>query len=295
MGSCIAFMAVFPASAAPAATPNAGFVAASSGGTGWIRFGHFVPSQGPVDVTAGTTVLGKNLVFRAVTSYVSVPAGTYTVSIRSATATASAPPLATGQATVTSGGAVTAAAIAASGNSTSSNPTQGIELRMYTDDLTGPLPGQALVRVIHALPGAPVVTAQLAANATTTAASLTSQPTLSFRPIGYGQASSYTSVPAGTYDLKVGSAGKAPIVTGTNWPVTAGTISSIVLVQAASGPTVEVLSDAVAASSAPIGSMQTGFGGTAPRPIGLLLPLAAGAAVLLLGGAVARRRLLGHR
>lgn len=72
----------------------------------------------------------------------------------------------------------------------------------------------------------------------------------------------------------------------------AGTVASIVLVLATTGPTVEVLTDAVGASVAPTtGGMQTGFGGTAPRPPSPLGPIAAAAGTLVIAAAVVRRRL----
>ena len=95
---------------------------------------------------------------------------------------------------------------------------------------------------------------------------------------------------AGSYQLKVGPPGGGAIVTGQNWPIRAGTVSSVVLVASASGPTVEVLSDAVGTATAPIGGMQTGFGGTAPRAGTPLVPLVAIAALLLFGAALIRRR-----
>jgi hypothetical protein len=295
-GLIAALIAVSSQDAAMAASPGTGSPAASAtpmsapaAGSGWIRFGHFVPSQGPVTVTAGTVVLGTDLVFRSVTPYISVPAGTYTVTVRSSSAATTAPPLVTGQADVVSGGAVTAAAIAAP-SSSSANASSAIEVKMFADNLSAPASGQAKVRVIHALPGVPAVTTQLSQSAPSGSPALSSQPALALAPTGYGQASPYLSVPAGTYQLKVGPAGKPSLVSGQNWPVKAGTVASIVLVETSNGPTIEVLSDAVTTASAPVGGLQTGDGGTAPKPAGPLMPVAIGVAVLLLGGAGVRRR-----
>ena len=82
------------------AVARAGPAGAASPATGWIRFGHFVPSQGPVDVTVGTTVLGTDLVFRSVTPYISVPSGNQTVTVRVSGAPTSAAPLVVGEADV---------------------------------------------------------------------------------------------------------------------------------------------------------------------------------------------------
>jgi hypothetical protein len=292
LGTFVAFasdnVAMAASPGASSSTSPAASASAPTSGSGWIRFGHFVPSQGPVSVTVGSLVLGTNLVFRSVTPFVSVPAGTYTVTVRSSSATAGAPPLVTGTANIVNGGAVTAAAIASP--TVSSGSPGAVEVKMFSDDLSTPTAGLAEVRVIHAVPGLPVLTAHLTPSSARGSAALTSQPAYSLSPVGYGDASPYVSVPAGTYQLKVGTAGKPSIVNGMNWPVKAGTVASIVLVETTSGPTVEVLSDAVAVASAPIGALQTGYGGTAPKPAGPLLPIALATAVLLLAGAAIRRR-----
>jgi MYXO-CTERM domain-containing protein len=269
---------------------GAGPAGAAVPATGWIRFGHFVPSQGPVDVMVGTTVLGTDLVFRSVTPYFSVPSGNQTVTVRASGGSASAPPLVVGQADVPPAGAVTAAAVAASDTTSSLHSAGAIELQMFADDLSAPAPGQAKVRVIHTVPGTATVSAQLTDSVTPAATAVSAEPTLTLSPVGYGDASPYEVVAAGTYQLKVGPPGGAPIVTGQNWPIRAGTVSSVVLVASTSGPTVEVLSDAVGTATAPVGSMQTGFGGTAPRPGTALVPIAAIAALLLFGAALIRRR-----
>ncbi len=131
--ACAATVA-FPASAVWAATPGTGTAPSTASGSGWIRFGHFVPSEGPVTVTVDGAVLGSNIVFRAVTPYLSVPAGTHTVTVRSSASTSSSPALAVGQADVASGGAVTAAAVAAPGSTSSSDAAGDVQLQMFTDD-----------------------------------------------------------------------------------------------------------------------------------------------------------------
>jgi hypothetical protein len=113
-------------------------------------------------------------------------------------------------------------------------------------------------------------------------------------PVGYGQASSYAAVPAGSYDVAI-SQGSDAVVLGKGWPVAANTVTSLVVIQGSSGPTLEVLDDAVGATSMPSGGMQTGLGGTAGRSDGRLDRAAetgALAAVLAGGGAllVGRRR-----
>jgi hypothetical protein len=177
--------------AAPATALAASPTSAPANATGWIRFGDFVPSQGPVDVTLDNITIGSNLVFRSVTNYVSVPAGVHTVTVRSATAPTTAPPLVVGQADVPSGGAVTAAAVAASDTAAAATQPGPLKLQMYTDDLSAPPAGMARVRIIHTIPGAPAVSAQLTAAATPGSATATAAHTLDIRSVGYGQASPY--------------------------------------------------------------------------------------------------------
>lgn len=249
--SCVVLTAV-PASAASSST---------SAGNGWIRFAQFVPSVGPVNVKIDGRQIATNLSFRGVTSYVLASAGVDTVAVSSASAAAGASALATERVTVPDGGAVTVAAIASTGvKSTSSGSVAGgVALRAFPDNLAAPAPGYAKMRVIHTIPGAPRVNADL------TSVTLSSDPPLVLGPVGYAQASQYVSVLAGTYQVEIKALNGETVAVGHNWPVHAGTVTSIVIVETAAGPSLEVLSDAASASTDPSGGMQTGFGGTAPQ------------------------------
>jgi hypothetical protein len=127
--------------------------------------------------------LGSNLVFRAVTPYHTPPAGIHTVTVRSSTAPSSAAPMVVGQADVPSGGAVTAAAVAASDTAASLKEMGPIKLQMYTDDLSAPASGEAKVRVIHTVPGTAVVGAHLTAATAAASPTLSSTPVLNLGPI----------------------------------------------------------------------------------------------------------------
>ena len=131
------------------------------------------------------------------------------------------------------------------------------------------------MRVIHTIPGAPRVNALL-----TSATISSNKASLVLGPVGYGQASPYMSVLAGTYQVEVKALNGATVAVGHNWPVRSGSVVSIVVVETASGPSLEVLSDAASAASDPSGGVQTGYGGAAPReslgssamlPVGLAL------------------------
>jgi hypothetical protein len=275
--SCIALTAL-PASAASSS---------ASAGNGWIRFAQFVPSVGPVNVKIDGTQIAADLSFRGVTGYVEVSAGVpHTVSVVNASAGAGAAALATQHASVPNGGAMTVAAIASTGvkSTPSGSVAGGVALQAFPDNLADPAHGYAKIRVIHTIPGAPRVNADL------TSATVSTGTPLVLGPVGYAQASRYVSVLAGTYQVQIKALNGATVAVGHNWPVRAGTVTSIVIVETAAGPSLEVLSDAASAATAPSGGMQTGFGGTAPRsslgraamlPVGLALLFFVALAVFL--------------
>jgi hypothetical protein len=84
-------------------------------------------------------------------------------------------------------------------------------------------------------------------------------------PVGYKQVSPYVPIVGGIYQVEVKAPNGAVVAEAHDWSAVAGTVISIVVVEATSGPTLEILSDAAGTSAAPVGAMQTGFGGTAPR------------------------------
>jgi hypothetical protein len=269
-GALLACVALNPLPASAASRSVA------SGNSGWIRFAHFVPSAGPVKVKVDGNVIATDLSFRGVTGYAMVSAGVHTVTVTSSSARAGATPLVIGRAVVPNGGAITVAAVASIGVKSSAHGSVagGFALQVFPDDLSVPAPDHANVRVIHTVPGAPRV------NALLTAATLSSNQSLVLGPVGYGQASQYVSVVSGTYQVEVKALNGETVAVGHNWPVHAGSVISIVVVETPSGPSLEVLSDAASAASDPKGGMQTGFGGTSARaslgstailPVGLAL------------------------
>jgi hypothetical protein len=255
---CGALLACVALSPLPA---SAATHSVASGSGGWIRFAQFVPSAGPVDVKVDGTVIATDLSFRGVTGYSMVSTGVHTVTVTSSSARAGAAPLVTGRADVTNGGAMTVAAVASTGVKSSAHGSVagGFALQFFRDNLSAPAPGHSKVRVIHTIPGAPRV------NAFLTSAIVSANKTLVLGPVGYGQASPYVSVLSGTYQVEVKALNGETVAVGHNWPVPAGNVISIVVVETPSGPSIEVLSDAASATSDPTGGVQTGFGGTAQR------------------------------
>jgi hypothetical protein len=254
-----------------------GTASASPAGGAWIRVGHFSPSTGAVDVYLDGRVIDRKLGYEAVTPYHAVAAGRETVTFRRAGAAATSRPLVQTTTELAPGAAVTVAAVSGS---------HGPALRTITDDLVSPHRGDANVRIAGLDNSVSKLTATL------TPVSGRHVGPLVFGPVQYGGASGYRSVPAGTYDLHVTNAAGHTVLTGTDWPVAAGTVASIVVASTADRPTVEVLRDATGASVMPTGGAQTGLGGTYPRlPGGSDTWPLAGAGVVLAGVAgLARRR-----
>ena len=70
-------------------------------------------------------------------------------------------------------------------------------------------------------------------------------------------------VAAGTYRVVVKAPNGATVVKGNHLRLAAGTVVSMVVVESPSGPTLDVVKDAVATANDPAGGIQTGLGGTA--------------------------------
>jgi uncharacterized protein (TIGR03382 family) len=274
--------------------------------TGWIRFAHFASGRPPVAVTIDGKSIATDANFEDVTPYLSVAAGVHTIVV--STPGSSAAPL-TGHSTVVPGGAITVAAV---------DSSVGIHLQTYNDDLSAAGPGQAKVRVIQTVASVPAVKVVLTAapavttdavrvGATSVAASAVNAASpasatagvIDVPAVAFGSASAYLPVAAGTYQVVVQDSTGQTLIHGVNWPVLAGTVASIVVIQAAGGPTLEVIRDAAGASAVPMGGPATGYGGAAallnPKPHSLSMVEDLGAGFALAGGAaiglaVLRRR-----
>ena len=77
----------------------------------------------------------------------------------------------------------------------------------------------------------------------------------------FGQPTSYTSVPAGTWTLQAAANGAAPATTKVD--LTAGGVYTLAVVDGTGGLGVQVVTDAAGAATMPVGGAQTGGGGTA--------------------------------
>ncbi len=277
IGRLLACLLATGALAAPAVLVGTSRADAASG-TGWLRVGDFSPSASAVAVYIDGHVTDSSLAYQGVTPYLLLGAGIHRIALLPAGAPASAVPLATVNTAVPAGGALTLAAIV-DGSAT--------VLSAIPDNLAAPPAGDARVRIVGLDHAASGITAKLVGEKGTPG-------TLSFGPIQYGAASAYQPASAGTYGLTVVSASGTPLVSGVNWPVSAGSVASIVVATKGDAPTIEVLRDAADAAAMPAGGATTGYGGTA-RPDGSidtwLWGVAAGVLLAAVAGtAVWRRR-----
>lgn len=242
----------------------AGAVVADDPVTGFVRVGHFAPSQQPVDVVVDGKVVVRDLAYRSITAYIRVLAGNHEFALRD-TGTAENPILSI-DAGVPASGAVTIGAV---------TTRTGLAAQVYDDKLQTPGAGDALVRFIHTAPAASAVNISVIGGRTLASG------------LGYPEATGYQTVKAGTYDLQVTSAKTRKVVLRIpRWNAAPGSQSSVVIIQSSDGQLdVVPVSDAVGATTAPNGGVATGLGGLAlgPRPSPSSSPTAPAVALLLAG------------
>ena len=267
-----ALLGTAPASAVPtgAATAGTAGAGAASGG-GWVRLAHLSPNAPAVDVylysfgNPRARLVLHHVSYGMVSPYQEVPAGDYTVSMRSAGAAATAQPLLSTGFRVNAGQAYTVAGM---------GPAAGLRLQVLKDTLTVPA-GRVLIRVIQASLREHVVSVRL------------SGLTLA-RKLDFARTTPYEAVAAGS---------TVAHVTGTTETASLGmslrpdTIHTLVVLDGAGHLRLTDLEDAAGSAIRPEGGPATGMGGTAPRPASSPVPWLAliGAGALLLAGTAARR------
>jgi hypothetical protein len=151
--------------------------------TAFVRFAHLVPDAPAVDILSGTTKVFEVQVFKSVTSYVEVPAGSITLGVQ----TAAEQPAKIADVTirVEAGKRYTVMALGTAAS---------LRTRLVEDRIT-PTEGAAKVRIVHASPDAPAVDVALKGGA------------VLFRNLSFPQVSGYGTVPAATFNLEVRPSG----------------------------------------------------------------------------------------
>lgn len=153
-----------------------------------IRAVHLAPDAPQVEVLVNGTGTGVQLAFTEFSDYLVVQAGTYELAVAVPNSTT---PVA-GQVFTLEAEAGKSYSALATGLLTPATPAQEFTLRGLEDDLTPASGNNAKVRVIHAAPDAP--------NVDVLANGAILQP---LENVPYFTASSYLTVPAGSYDLEV--------------------------------------------------------------------------------------------
>ncbi|MBE0539102.1 MAG: DUF4397 domain-containing protein [Ignavibacterium sp.] len=149
---------------------------------------HASPDAPGVDLLVDNTVAGTNLTFPNSTGYLEVNSGTRNVKVN---------------VTGTSTTAIEANLNLAADKNYSVfavNNVASIEAIVLEDDLTSPASGKAHVRFVHLSPNAPAVDITL------------SDGTVVFGDYTFKEASAFTPLNAGTYDLQVRLAGSSTVV-----------------------------------------------------------------------------------
>ncbi len=249
---------------------------------GWLRLAHLSPNTPAVDVylyslgNPRAEVVLHHVSYGTVSPYLPAPAGTYTVAMRAAGAAASAPPVLSTGVRVRPGAAYTVAGM---------GPRNGLRLVVLSDKLSAPA-GHSMVRIIQASMRERLVTVRVRAQ-------------VFDRDLAFATATPFQSVKRGDYLVR--AAGVTESVTH-RIDMVAGSIHTLVILDAPSRLRIVNLTDAVGSRQIPSVPPGTGFGGTAPVPGSSLVPWAAvlsAGLMLIAAGLVglrrARRRPVGAR
>ncbi|HYT09163.1 MAG TPA: DUF4397 domain-containing protein [Mycobacteriales bacterium] len=218
----------------------------------YVRLAHLSPDTPNVDVymTSYTRPDWKLVIrgvgYGAVSAYQRLQPDRYAVSMRPAGAPASSPPVLSTNVNAASGKAFTVAGV---------GPYADLGLAVISDDLTLPKQGDVRVRVL-----------QGSARAKTVAVQAVNGPPVA-SGIAFAKSTPYAEVPAGRWTLQVSSTDQADLKATSAVTLSAGAVYSLVVLDAPDGGlTLATHADAISAAVTPSGAVETGGGGTAPRP-----------------------------
>jgi hypothetical protein len=220
---------------------------AAAAGVGYVRLAHLSPDTPAVDVYLSSqsgAIAPKvfpGVGYGVVSSYLTVPTGTYAVAMRTAGAAASTPPVLSTQVTVVAGRAYTVAGVGRFAD---------LGLRVLTDDLTLPTNGQAKVRIIQASVRAPVLDVAVAGGSTIAGG------------VPFATTTAYREVAPGHWTLTVQPAGGGT-ASNLDCVLAAGNVYSLLVLDASGGGLkAELRTDAQREGGMPQGGVETGAGGT---------------------------------
>ena len=271
LGGALAGLATGAAAATAGRVPG---MAPAAADQGWVRCANLSPGT-PEDVyrypfgNPGQPTVLQHVAYGGVSDYMPAGAGQYTVAMRPVGAPASSAPSVSTSFMVRAGANYTVASI---GSATARR------LEVFQDQMAGSAvpAGSALVRVIQASVKQSRVTVSVGTDVIA-------------RQLASGSASAYQAVKAGTPTVTFSAPGGQAAMSVT---LPAGSVHTIVVLDGASGLTVDNLTDAAGSKSIPRGGAATGLGGTAPggpRLAPWLATLAGGLLLAAAGGFGLRR------
>ena len=264
LGSAVSALAVL-AAIALSASP------AAAAGAGYVRLAHLSPDTPAVDVylksESGAIKEQRfpGVAYGAMSQYLRLPIGAYSVAMRKAGADPSTKPVLTTQVTVDDGAAYTVAGVGRYAD---------LGLRVLRDDLKLPGVDESKVRIIQASVRAPVLDV-----------GVNNGPAIA-DGVQFATTTAYREVKPGRWTVRVEPSGGGKTST---LPCTlgAGSVYSLLVLDAKGGGLkTELHIDAGRQGTVPQGGVATGDGGTqpgSPMPMALLV---AGAAAVLVGGLV---------
>ncbi|GAA5194876.1 hypothetical protein GCM10023322_60320 [Rugosimonospora acidiphila] len=251
----------------------------AAGTVGYVRLAHLSPDTPDVDVYLSSVAGGSPQVFPGVgygtvSTYLTVPTGTYAVAMRTAGAPASDPPVLTTTVTVADGGAYTVAGV---------GTHAALGLKVIDDDLSLPPAGKAKVRIIQASLRAPALDVWLAGGSHIADG------------VAFATTTQYLDVTAGTWTVKAQGTSGGPTST-MRASLGAGNVYSLIVLDAkAGGLTSQLRSDALRSGRVPSGGVATGAGGSQHRNPLPAIGLVAAAIALVSGATIAVRRRAARR
>jgi hypothetical protein len=243
LGGTAAFAAAtsLAASAAPAVS-----AAPAAMQDGWVRCAHLSPDAPAMDIYmfpfggSGHPMVLRHVSYGGVSEYMAVSPGQYTVAMRAAGAPASSSPVLVTSFMVNARTAYTVAGV---------GPNPGLREEVLQDQMAPPM-GKALVRVIQASLKEHQVTVSYG-------------PDVLARKLAFGAVTSYLAVSPGTQTVQFTALGEQAAKAVRLAP---DTVHTIVVLDSSSGLKIAALTDAVGSQKMPMGGVNTGLGGTAPRP-----------------------------
>ena len=190
---------------AVAAAPNAG----AQAGDAKIRVAHFSPDAPSIDVYVDGKKKLTNVPYQAVSDYLALPAGNHTFDIRAAGSPATGAAVVTASQSLVASKNYTVAAIGA---------LSAISGKVFEDDVTPPAAGKSKVRLIHAATDVPEVDVAVKGGQTIVS------------KLGLGQASAYSELAAGSYDLEIRGTGTTNVLLAKPVTLQAGGVYTIAAV-----------------------------------------------------------------